>query len=120
MRDERNRELERLEQELLTLEAELQTEDELIEDLKGILGEETGDVEPAFDDPHTIHDPKEAMVYRNFSNDYGRETPKEPEKPVKKSNKKSDRLTLSLMITACVLTAGIIGVLMYWLLFLLK
>lgn len=120
MRDERNRELERLEQELLTLEADLQTEDELLEDLKDILGEETDAVEPAFDDPHTIHDPKDPMVYRNFSNDYGRETPKESAQKSTRKKKKSDRLTLSLMITACVLTAGIIGVLMYWLLFLLK
>ena len=120
MRDERERELERLEQELLTLEAELQTEDELLEDLKGILGEEPDDVEPAVEDPHTIHDPKDPMIYRNYSNDYGRETPTPEETPDKKPAKKSDRLTLSLMITACVLTAGIIGVLMYWLLFLLK
>ena len=120
MRDERERELERLEQELLTLEAELQTEDELLEDLRDILGEDTDDVEPAFDHPHTIHDTGDPRVYRNFSNGYGRETPKQPETPVKKTKKRSDRLTLSLMITACVLTAGIIGVLMYWLLFLLK
>jgi hypothetical protein len=122
MRDERNQELERLEQELLTLEAELQTEDELLEDLKGILGEEPDDVEPAFDEPHTIHDPKDPMIYRNFSNDYGREPRKEPvkTKPAKTSKKRSERVTLCLMITACCLTAGIIGVLMYWLLFLLK
>jgi len=120
MRDERERELERLEQELLTLEAELQTEDELLEDLKDILGEEPDDVEPAFDEPHTIHDTGDPRVYRNFSNGYGRETPKQPEKSARKTKKRSNRLTLSLMITACVLTAGIIGVLMYWLLFLLK
>ena len=122
MRDERDQALERLEQELLTLEAELQTEDELLEDLKGILGEEPNDVEPAFEDPHTIHDPKDPMIYRNFSNDYGREQQKEPAKPkpAKPSKKRSERITLGLMITACCLTAGIIGVLMYWLLFLLK
>ena len=114
MRDERNQELERLEQELLTLEAELQTEDELLEDLKGILGEEPDDVEPAFDEPHTIHDPKDPMIYRNFSNDYGREletfadTGEAPKK-------KTDKVSLGLMITACLLTLGIIGVLVYWL-----
>ena len=64
----------------------------------------------------------EEPEYRNFSNDYGREPRKEPvkTKPAKTSKKRSERVTLGLMITACCLTAGIIGVLMYWLLFLLK
>ena len=70
MRDDTKRELERLERKLLQQEDQ-QTDDELLEDLKEILGEEPV-VEPAFDDPQTIHTPKEPMVYTNFANDYGR------------------------------------------------
>ena len=119
MRDDTKRELERLEESLLSPESQ-QSEEELLEDLKDILGEAPA-VEPAFDDPQTIHTPKEPMVYTNFANDYGRkaeqEAPvEEPEKP----HKKPEKLTLGLMITACMLTLGIIGVLLYWLLFLLR
>ena len=49
MRDDTKRELERLERKLLQQEDQ-QTDDELLEDLKEILGEEPV-VEPAFDDP---------------------------------------------------------------------
>ena len=118
MREDTKRELERLERELLAREEAVQQEDTLLEDIKDILGEENSQVEPAFDDPQTIHDPKEPMVYCNYSNDYGRElqafadTGEEPKK-------KTDKVSLGLMITACVLTAGIIGVLIYWLVALL-
>ena len=117
MRDDTKRELERLERKLLQQEDQ-QTDDELLEDLKEILGEEPV-VEPAFDDPQTIHTPKEPMVYTNFANDYGRVPPEEvPEEAPKK--RKPEKLTLGLLITACLLTLGIIGVLLYWLLFLLR
>jgi hypothetical protein len=117
MRDDTKRELERLERKLLQQEDQ-QTDDELLEDLKEILGEEPV-VEPAFDDPQTIHTPKEPMVYTNFANDYGRVPVEEvPEEAPKK--RKPEKLTLGLLITACLLTLGIIGVLLYWLLFLLR
>jgi hypothetical protein len=117
MRDDTKRELERLERKLLQQEHQ-QTDDELLEDLKEILGEEPV-VEPAFDDPQTIHTPKEPMVYTNFANDYGRVPAEEvPEEAPKK--RKPEKLTLGLLITACLLTLGIIGVLLYWLLFLLR
>ena len=117
MRDDTKRELERLERKLLQQEDQ-QTDDELLEDLKEILGEEPV-VEPAFDDPQTIHTPKEPMVYTNFASDYGRVPAEEvPEEAPKK--RKPEKLTLGLLITACLLTLGIIGVLLYWLLFLLR
>ena len=117
MREDTKRELERLERELLAREEEDQQDDTLLEDIKDILGEEEP-VAPAFDDPQTIHAPKGPMVYCNYSNDYGRDlqefadTGEEPKK-------KTDKVSLGLMITACVLTAGIIGVLIYWLVALL-
>ena len=120
MGDDTKRELERLERELLAQEEAEQTEADLLDDIKSMLGDDEAP-EPAFDDPQTIHTPKEPMVYTNFANDYGRkaeqEAPvEEPEKP----HKKPEKLTLGLMITACMLTLGIIGVLLYWLLFLLR
>ena len=119
MRDDMNRELERLERELLPPEDQ-QSEEELLEDLKDILREEPA-VEPAFDDPQTIHTPREPMVYTNFANDYGRKPAKAAAdaKPAKKK-RKPEKLTLGLLITAFLLTLGIIGVLLYWLLFLLR
>lgn len=113
MRDDTKRELERLERELLAQEADTQSDDELLDDIKNILGDDSS-AEPAFDDPQTIHDPKEPMVYCNYSNDYGRELQDfadSGEAPAKKP----DKVTLGLLITACVLTLGIIGVLIYWL-----
>ena len=118
MRDDTKRELERLERKLLQQE-EQQTDEELLEDLKGILGEAPV-VEPAFDDPQTIHTPKEPMVYTNFANDYGRVPAEETPEEGPKKKRKPEKLTLGLLITACLLTLGIIGVLLYWLLFLLR
>ena len=118
MRDDTKRELERLERKLQQQDEQMQSDEELLEDLKGILGEEEPVVEPAFDDPQTIHTPKEPMVYTNFANGYGRKPAEEtPEEAPKK--RKPEKLTLGLLITACLLTLGIIGVLLYWLLFLL-
>jgi hypothetical protein len=118
MRDDTKQELERLERELLPPEDQ-QSEEDLLADLKGILGEETA-VEPAFDDPQTIHTPKEPMVYTNFANGYGRKSAEETPEEAPKKKRKPEKLTLGLLITACLLTLGIIGVLLYWLLFLLR
>ena len=113
MRDDTKRELERLERELLAQEADEQTEDELLDDIKSLLREESP-AEPAFDDPQTIHDPKEPMVYCNYSNDYGRDL-QEFADSGEVPEKKTDKVTMGLLITACALTAGIIGILIYWL-----
>ena len=113
MRDDTKRELERLERELLAQEADEQTEDELLDDIKSLLREEAP-AEPAFDDPQAIHDPKEPMVYCNYSNDYGRDL-QEFADSGEVPEKKTDKVTMGLLITACGLTAGIIGILIYWL-----
>ena len=67
---------------------------------------------PAFDDPQTIHEPDEPMVYCNFSNGYGRDLPKQEAAP---TISKSDKIDIALMLTACGLCLGIIGMLIYWL-----
>ena len=113
MRDDTKRELERLEQELLARESAEQTEDDLLDDIKSMLGDDVSP-EPAFDDPQTIHDPKGPMVYCNYSNDYGRDL-QEFADSGDAPEKKTDKVTLGLLITACCLTAGIIGILIYWL-----
>ena len=113
MRDDTKRELERLERELLEQEEAGQTADELLDDIKSMLGDEKS-AEPAFDDPQTIHDPKGSMVYCNYSNDYGRDL-QEFADSGEVPEKKTDKVTLGLLITACGLTAGIIGILIYWL-----
>ena len=67
---------------------------------------------PAFDDPQAINEPEEPIIYRNFSNGYGRDLPKKEEAP---TLSKSDKIDIGLMLTACGLCLGIIGVLIYWL-----
>ena len=114
MRDDTKRELERLERELLAQEEAEQTEDDLLDDIKSMLGDDEAP-EPAFDDPQTIHDPKEPLVYCNYSNDYGRDLQEFADNGEVPEEKKTDKVTLGLLITACCLTAGIIGVLIYWL-----
>ena len=114
MRDDTKRELERLEQELLARESAEQTEDDLLDDIKSMLGDDVAP-EPAFDDPQTIHDPKGPMVYCNYSNDYGRDLQECADNGEVPEEKKTDKVTLGLLITACCLTAGIIGILIYWL-----
>ena len=117
MREDTKRELERLERELQARE-EKESEDALLDDIKSMLDEPEETVAPAFDDPQTIHEPDTPMVYCNYSNDYGREletfadTGEAPKK-------KTDKVSLGLMITACLLTLGIVGVLVYWLVALL-
>ena len=113
MRDDTKRELERLERELLAQEDAGLTDDELLDDIKSMLGEGEP-AEPAFDDPQTIHDPKGPMVYCNYSNDYGRDLQEFADNG-ELPEKKTDKVTLGLLITACCLTAGIIGILIYWL-----
>lgn len=118
MRKDTEKELERLERELLAQDAESQSDEELLEDIKYLLGDDTPEVEPAFDNPETIHAPKGPMVYCNYSNDYGREL-KEFAETGETPKKNRDQITLGLLVTACLLTTGIIGVLIYWLVALL-
>ena len=52
------------------------------------------------------------MVYRNFSNDYGKDQQEEADV----EQKKKDKTVIGLMIAACALCLGIMGILLYWLL----
>jgi len=110
--EDRDEELERLEQELLA-----QEDDDILEDalLREILTETDG---PAFEDPDEILEPVRPMVYCNYSNDYGKDLQEFAESGGDKKmakKKKGDRLLIGLMITASVLCLGIIGILIYWL-----
>ena len=110
MKDDRKEELERLEKELLAAMEEHEEpdilEDELI--LKVL-------AEPAFEDTDRIHEPKEPLVYCNYSNDYGRDLKEFAENGGKTEKNKKEKVDTALMITASVLCLGIIGVLAYWL-----
>ena len=92
--EDTRKELERIEQELLA--------DEEITEIP----------EPALDDP------AEPMAYSNYANDYGEELQEFAETGGQESlrkKKKNDRIIIGLMITACLLCLGILGVLIYWL-----
>ena len=67
---------------------------------------------PAFDDPQSIHEPEEPIIYRNFSNGYGRDLPQKADPP---AISKSDKIDIGLMLAASGLCLGISGVLIYWL-----
>ena len=54
------------------------------------------------------------MVYQNFANDYGAKETAAAEE----IQKKDQRIIMTLMIVACVLCLGIIGILGYWMSFL--
>ena len=114
--EDTQKELERLERELL--EEEKSEVDKAVDEI--LLDEDlirvimSADAEPAFDDPDKIHEPEEPMVIRNFSNDYG----KEPQEDTDMKQKKKDKTIIGLMITASALCLGIMGILLYWLAFL--
>lgn len=88
---------------------------------------------PAFEDPDRILDPKEPLVYCNFSNDYGKELEEAlkeeqpepaPEPPPRQAAagkaKKDEKIIIGLMLAVSVLCVGILGVFIYWLETLLK
>jgi hypothetical protein len=105
MTEDTRKELERIEKELLEQEPVDILQDEVILSVMA---------EPAFDDEVTIHTPDGPMVYRNFSNDYGRDL--EEEAPAKELLlPRKDRVDTVLLFTASGLCLGIIGVLTYWL-----
>ncbi len=122
MKKDRDRELERLEKELLA-------DDDLLEDLpEALLKDGREEPAPAFEDPDWINEPQEPMVYCNFSNDYGRKTkntPPQKEMQTKKgksaaAKKQGDKVQIILMAVISFLCLGMIGVVIYWLEVLLK
>lgn len=101
-----NKELERIQNELLAEELSL---DELLadEELNELLAEPAYEPGPAFDDPDRIHEPKEPLIYRNYAT--------QEQQAAATIRKKNDHTVIGLLITACCLCLGIIGLLGYWL-----
>lgn len=119
MKDDTQRILEEMEQELLREEPESKPEGEpdILEDtlVRSVLA----DAQPAFEDPDAIHEPKEPLVYCNYSNDYGRDLKDFAETGGKTQDKKEDKILTWLMFAASGLCLGIVGLLIYWLTILL-
>lgn len=111
--EDTRKELERLEKELLEDMEDEQLDQEL-EQINELLAE------PAFDDPETIHEPKEPMVYCNYSNDYGKNLQDFADNGGQLDAKKNDKTIIGLLIAACCLSAGILAMLIYWLAVFLK
>ncbi len=103
--EDTNKELERLERELLAEETDPLEDAELM----ALLKEDTA---PAFDDPTDFGHTDEPV--RNFSNDYGQEQVPEKEPEADTLKKKDDKVIIGLLITASALCLGILGVLVYW------
>ena len=116
MKDDTQLELERIEKELLLQEDMPTFNREEYQDatitLNAIVEEFSG---PAFDDPMEIHEPAEPMVYCNYNNDYGNDLPEAEPTDEETPKKETDKVVIGLLIAACCLTLGIIGVLTYWL-----
>ena len=104
--------------ELLLAESEdaLPEEPEEMDDavLDALLAEVSG---PAFDDPDAIGEVDETMVFRNFSNDFGKDLTRygDEEEKSPEEKKRDDKIVIGLEIAACALCLGIIGMLIYWL-----
>ena len=66
--------------------------------------------EPAFEDPDQTRAADGDVPYNNFANDYGKE-----EQDAEAAEKaKNDKVSIGLMLGACGLCLGIIGILIYW------
>ncbi len=142
MKDDAQKALEELEQELLSGEDEDLSLDELLhkadeltgqapaekdpledEELRALLADEPqAPQEPAFDDPEAITDLDETQAYRNFSNGYGQEEPEATEQIEipESGTSRSDKIDIGLMLASSALAMGIIGILIYWLAVYLK
>lgn len=103
--------LEQLEQELINEESD---------QLDALLEEFLNEPMPAFEEPDTTVAAGDPGEYRNFSNDYGAELPKEEEPSeeeaaqiAKRAN--DERTIVALMAVASVECLGIIAILAYWL-----
>ncbi len=115
MKDDTQKILEEMEQELLREEPEETPagEPDILEDtlVRSVLADAA---QPAFEDPEAIHEPEEPLVYCNYSNDYGRDLKDFAETGGKKADKKEDPWLTWLMFGVSGLCLGIIGLLIYW------
>ena len=96
-------ELERLEEALLSEPEEL-VEEELLTDL---------DLEGIFEELSDPADVDEDAIYSNCPNDYDEDLQDFADQTEKRVF--GDKLTIGLMLAACALCLGIIGVMVYWL-----
>lgn len=98
-----------------TEEAPLEVDDAMLEEL---MAEISG---PAFDDPDAMPVSDDTMVFCNYSNDYGKDMGEYAENgveealPDEETKKRDDKIVIGLMVAACALCLGILGVLTYWL-----
>ncbi len=94
---------------------ELQVDDATLEELLAEVAD------PNFADPDAEAVTDETMVFANFSNDYGKDLAEYTENGVDleaqdgEAKKRDDKIVIGLLIAACVLCVGILGVLGYWL-----
>ena len=134
MNEDMKRVLEELEQDLLEddllsdmpqkLTDNQKTEKAGEEDIDAILAqilaesdELIGENQPAFEDPDKLEITKEPVNYRNYSNQYGNNAPKQKHsarKQAKEEAESEDKWLIALMGVASALCLGIIGVLVYW------
>ena len=70
---------------------------------------------PAFDDPDILETGPAPEVYSNYANDYGRELAEFAENGGEDTRDHTDSSLVILMLIACILSLGIIGVMLYWL-----
>jgi len=70
---------------------------------------------PAFEDPDTLETGPAPEVYSNYANDYGRELTRFAENGGEEPQENADGSLVILMLIACILSLGIIGVMLYWL-----
>ena len=70
---------------------------------------------PAFEDPDVLETGPEPEVYSNFANDYGRELAQFAENGGEVQTEEDDNIITVLMLVACILSLGIIFVMLYWL-----
>ena len=70
---------------------------------------------PAFEDPDVLETGPEPEVYSNFANDYGRELAQFAENGGQVQEEEDDSVITILMLIACILSLGIICVMLYWL-----
>ena len=119
--EELSQEMEEAPQEPEPQEAPSATDETLLVDdamLDALLAEVNS---PDFDDPNAMGVSDETMVFHNFSNDYGKdldgygEPEPEEEQVDEETKKRNDKIVIGLMIAACALCLGILGLLIYWL-----
>ena len=119
--EELSQEMEEAPQEPESQEAPSVTDETLLVDdamLDALLAEVNS---PDFDDPDAMGVSDETMVFHNFSNDYGKgldgygEPEPEEEQVDEEAKKRNDKIVIGLMIAACALCLGILGLLIYWL-----